>query len=248
VDLTQFSMLTFDCFGTLINWERGILGTLRPILGARRIAIGDDEILRLYSAFEGDAEAAANVEYRTYREVLGEVMEEFGRHFSLSLTAVEREALADSLAEWPAFADTAAALRKIKRHAKVGVLSNVDDELFAATRGKLGIDLDLVVTAQLCRSYKPMEKHWKVARALTQLPKEKMLHVAESRFHDIVPARSMGYSTVWVNRRGGQGRVGGGASEGNREIVPYEATADLEVPDVETLARLVESAWGEKRF
>lgn len=241
-------MVTFDCFGTLVDWERGIVGALAPILEARGVRVDEQEVLALYSRFEGDAEAAANVEYRTYREVLGEVMEGFAQHYGLSLSAVEEDALADSLPSWPVFADTVAALRKLKRMVRVGVLSNIDDDLFAATRGKLGIELDCVVTAQLCKSYKPNEKHWRVLRALTSLPKEKVLHVAESRFHDIVPAKGMGYSTVWVNRRGGVGKSGGGASEGDREILAWEATADLEVPDVETLARLFQRTWEEKRL
>lgn len=241
-------MLTFDCFGTLIDWERGILAALRPILEKRNVELPDDKIVRLFAAFEGAAEASANVDYRTYREVLAEVMEEFDRHFMLGLTALEQDALADSLPAWPAFRDTTPALRRLKRHARIGVLSNVDDDLFSLVRPTLGIDLDVVVTAQLCKSYKPAEKHWKVARALTQLPKDKILHVAESRFHDIAPARAMGFSTVWVNRRGGMGKVGGGASEGDRELSPFEVEPDLEVPDLETLARLVEGAWGEKRY
>lgn len=239
-------MVTFDCFGTLIDWERGILDALTPILVARGVRVDEQEVLALFSRFEGDAEAAANVEYRTYREVLTEVMAGFAQHYDLSLSAVEEDALADSLPAWPVFPDTVAALRKLKRMVRVGVLSNIDDDLFAATRGKLGIDLDCVVTAQLCKSYKPSEKHWRVMRALTSLPKEKVLHVAESRFHDIVPAKGMGYSTVWVNRRGG--KRGGGASEGDREILAWEATADLEVPDVETLARLFQMTWEEKRL
>jgi len=239
-------MVTFDCFGTLIDWERGIVDALRPILVARGVRVDEQELLALFSRFEGDAEAAANVEYRTYREVLTEVMAGFAQHYDLSLSAVEEDALADSLPAWPVFPDTVAALRKLKRMVRVGVLSNIDDDLFAATRGKLGIDLDCVVTAQLCKSYKPAEKHWRVMRALTSLPKEKVLHVAESRFHDIVPAKGMGYSTVWVNRRGG--KSGGGASEGDREILAWEATADLEVPDVETLARLFQMTWEEKRL
>lgn len=248
MDLTQFSMLTFDCFGTLIDWERGIVSALRPILEKRNIELPNDTIVRLFSAFEGAAEASANVDYRTYREVLAEVMDEFDRHFMLALAAVEHDALADSIPLWPAFADTSAALHRIKRRAKIGVLSNVDDDLFASVRPNLGVDLDLLVTAQLCRSYKPAGKHWKVARALTQLPREKILHVAESRFHDIAPAKAMGFSTVWVNRRGAQGKAGGGASEGDRELLAWEATADLEVPNLETLARLIESAWGGKRY
>ncbi len=248
MDLTSFQLVSFDCFGTLIDWEAGILGALRPVLASRGVEAGDDELLALYAELEHRSEDGARQEFRSYREVLGEVMEGVASHFGFHAAAREHDALADSMEHWQPFADTREALRVLKRRYKLGVLSNVDNDLFGPAKARLGVDLDYVVTAELCRSYKPGEKHWRVLRALCGLPKEKILHVAESRFHDIAPAKAMGYATVWVNRRGGAGRHGGGASEGAWDAHTYEATPDLEVPDLATFVRLCEAEWKIKRW
>lgn len=234
MDLTTFKALTFDCYGTLIDWEAGILSAVVPILRARGVRAGEDEVLSVYGELEAGAERA---EYRPYRQVLISVMHGLGTHYGLEFSREEREALARSVGGWPAFADTGDALRHLKRHYKLAVLSNIDDDLFALTRPKLGVDLDVVVTAQLCQSYKPGDKHFRVARALLELPREQILHVAQSKYHDIAPAKAMGYSTVWVNRRGAAGK---GADAGATPA--FESEPDLEVPDLATLARLVDHA------
>ncbi len=248
VDLTSFELLSFDCYGTIIDWETGILSALRPIMTTRGLNPADDELLHLYAQFEHEAQDPHAHEYRTYREVLGEVMAGFATHYDLALDAHEHDALADSLGRWPIFPDSRAALHTLARRYKLAILSNIDNDLFAQTRAALGVDLNFVVTAELCRSYKPAEKHWRVLRALSGVDKDRMLHVAESRFHDIIPAKGMGISTAWVNRRGGLGKGDGGASEGAREILPFDAQPDLEVHDLGTLARLCESDWSSKRW
>lgn len=248
MDLTSFELLSFDCYGTIVDWETGILRTLCPILTIHGLQPADDELLHLYAQLEHEAQDPQAHQHRTYREVLGEVMGGLAEHFDLALTAREHDALADSLGSWPIFPDSGPALRTLGRRYKLAILSNIDNDLFAQTRAALGVDLQFVVTAELCRSYKPAEKHWRVLRALSSVDKDHVLHVAESRFHDIVPAKAMGIATVWVNRRGAAGKDLGGASEGSREILPFEAQADLEVPDLGTLARLCESDWQHKRW
>lgn len=234
MDLTTFKALTFDCYGTLIDWETGILRTVGPILRERGVRAGDDELLALYGELESEAQRG---DYRAYRQVLIAVMHGIGTRYGLEFSREEREAIAGSVGSWPAFADTCDALRHLKRHYKLAVVSNVDDDLFALTRPKLGVDFDVVVTAQLCHAYKPAEKHFRVARALLEVPRERILHVAQSKYHDIAPAKAMGYTTVWVNRRGAAGKASDtGATP------PFESEPDLEVPDLATLARLVDHA------
>lgn len=234
MDLTSFKALTFDCYGTLIDWERGLLAAIQPVLRRAGVAASDEDILALYAELESEAEAGA---YRPYRQVLVGVMHALGTRFGLEFGEAERRALVDSIGRWPAFPDTPDALRSLKRHYKLAVLSNIDRDLFVLTKPHLGVDLDVVVTAELCHSYKPEEKHFRVGQALLELPRERILHVAQSKYHDIAPARALGFATVWVNRRGTRPEAGGTGATPACEVEP-----DLEVPDLATLARLVQHA------
>lgn len=267
MDLTAFDACTFDCYGTLIDWETGILGVMRPLLHGHGLEVEDEEILSLYAELERDAEGSQSIAsadrlgeavperfhqptapHKSYKQVLAEVMHGFRERYGVELNALEVRSLADSVGRWPAFDDTTAALRVLKRYYNLVVVSNIDADLFALTRPKLGVELDGVITAEFVKSYKPAAKHFRAAIALLERSPERVLHIAESRVHDIVPAKAMGFGTVWVNRRGApDGRGGGTASEGDASFSAYEATPDLEVPDLATLARLVESAWVGKR-
>src|SRR6185295_8472365 len=190
------------------------------------------EILSLYAELERDAEGARAIAaadrpddwrhlesqppHKTYKQVLAEVMHGFRECYGVELNSQEVKSLAESVGRWPAFDDTAAALRVLKRHYKLVVVSNIDADLFAATKPKLGVELDGVITAELVKSYKPASRHFRAALALLGKPPERVLHIAESRIHDIVPAKAMGFATIWVNRRGApEGRGGGTASEGD---------------------------------
>jgi 2-haloacid dehalogenase len=228
LDFTRFRALTFDCYGTLIDWETGILACVRPILAARGIRPGDDEILAEYARLEAAEESGP---YKPYRQVLRGVMRGIGEAFGAPLRTPEIDALAASVGEWPAFPDTAAALGALKSRYRIGVLSNVDRDLFGLTRAKLGIEPDVLVTAEDTRSYKPAIGHfWQGMRALA-LPGARILHVAQSLYHDIGPARSLGMGAVWVRRR--STRTGGGAT-----IPAPEAEPDLEVVDLASLATI----------
>jgi 2-haloacid dehalogenase len=153
--------------------------------------------------------------------------------FSVPTARVDTEALVTSLPGWPPFADTADALARLRRHCKLGVISNIDDDLFAATASALGVPFDWVVTAEQVRAYKPSPQNFERALEVMGVPKERVLHAAQSRYHDVAPARALGIATVWVNRRAG--RPGGGAT------APSSAAPDLEVPDLRTLAERVET-------
>ena len=223
MELTGVRWLTFDCYGTLIDWESGILGEVRPLLAARGIPARDEEILARYAEFEAREERGP---YKLYREVLRNVMSELGRVFDLRLPPAQLTPLGDSLGDWPAFAETPAALAALQRRFRLAVISNIDNDLFALTTPKLGVALDATITAQQCRSYKPSLNNFRTAIGKLGVAPEEVVHVAESRYHDIAPARSLGIRSVWVNRRAGVPGASGGA----------DATPDLEVASLSELA------------
>jgi len=227
-DLTRFDTLTFDCYGTLIDWEAGILAALRPVLAAHgvRAAAGDDDLLASHARHESRLEAG---EYRPYREILRGVLEGIGADHGFTPTEAERDAFAASVGDWPAFPDTVDALRRLKARFRLVVLSNVDDDLFARTAERLGTAFDAVITAQQVGAYKPAHAHFLRAEAQLGLRKDRWLHVAQSRYHDIVPANTLGIASCLVDRRH---RATPGADA---------ARPDLVVPDLKTLAELASS-------
>ncbi|MDX2148129.1 MAG: haloacid dehalogenase type II [Planctomycetota bacterium] len=231
LDLSTIQALTFDCYGTLIDWEAGILQAIRPVLAAHGKRVEDREILELFARLESQVQSEG---YQLYRNVLMEVMERVGRHYGLSLIERELQRLPDSVARWPEFADAPEALDALARRFPLVILSNIDDELFEQTRVKLERDaftFRRVVTAEYCRSYKPHPRHFKVGLALLDLDPSQVLHVAESVYHDLPVAKSLGMRTCWVNRRGSRGY---GAS---RSDVP-RIEPDLTTTDLAQLARL----------
>lgn len=227
LDFDQFEYLTFDCYGTLIDWERGIVAALRSVLERHHVELTDDAILERFGALESVAERPP---YKSYRQVLAKVLDGFGQEFRFAPTDAERDAFSASVGDWPAFSDSPEALRKLSTRFKLVILSNVDDDLFAQSANRLEVEFDTVITAQQVGSYKPDRRNFHVLRERLGNQPERILHVAQSLFHDIAPAKSLGLTTVWVNRR--HGRAGFGATP------PAEATPDLEVPDLATLAKL----------
>jgi 2-haloacid dehalogenase len=227
LDFSQFEYLTFDCYGTLIDWEAGILAALKPMLAAHDRLVGDEEILEMYGALESEIEAG---DYRRYRDVLRMVTERIAARLSFTLQEAEIDALPESLKRWLPFPDTVEALRKLKSRYKLGVISNTDNDLFAETSKLLMVPFDFVVTAEQARSYKPSRRNFHLALERIGLPKEKILHCAQSLFHDIVPAKELGIANVWVNRRAE--RKGPGAT------LPADAKPDVTVTSLEELARL----------
>jgi 2-haloacid dehalogenase len=227
LDFESFRILSFDCYGTLIDWETGLLSALTPILERHGCKAPSNVILEAFAALEARAEEPP---FNSYAEVLREVVDGLGRKFGFTPDDEERRALASSLGSWPPFPDTRRALQALRTKYRLAIISNVDDDLFAATAGTLGIPFDWIVTAQQVGSYKP--SHLNFQRALERFgaPKGAVLHVAQSLFHDIAPARSLGLRTVWVNRRGL--RPGSGATPTS------SARPDVEVPDLKSLAVL----------
>ena len=224
LDFHAVEALTFDCYGTLIDWERGLLDALRPILRRHGIDLADAALLELYARLEAQLESGA---YRPYREVLAGVTDLLGQQLGFVPSADERSALAASIGSWPPFPDTVPALRQLKTRFKLGVISNIDDDLF--TR-RLEVDLDWLVTAEQARAYKPSLRPFELALERINLPRSRVVHVAQSLYHDHVPARELGLRSVWINRRAGQ--PGSGATP------PASAQPDLELPTLAELAQL----------
>ena len=207
LDYGRFEALTFDCYGTLIDWETGILAALRANLDAHRVHPSDDELLERYGQAEARAEAGP---YRRYREVLAASMREVLRPYGIEPDDEAATAFGDSVTDWPAFPDSTAALQRLKASYRLGVITNCDDDLFAASHARLGIEFDWIVTAQSVGSYKPDPRNFEAAFARMDVPRDRILHVAQSLFHDHAPARRLGLSTVWIDRR--HDRTGFGAT------------------------------------
>lgn len=225
VDFSSVDALTFDCYGTLIDWEAGILAGLRRVLAPHGVAATDDELLEAYARAEAEIEAGP---YRRYREVLGEGLRRVARGHGVEATADEALAFGGSVGEWPAFPDSAAALSRLAKRFRLGVITNCDDDLFALSNRRLGFVFDWVVTAEQVGAYKPDPRNFEVALERLGLRRERVLHVAQSLFHDHVPAKRLGLATAWIDRR--RGRPGFGATP------PAEATPDLVAPDMATFA------------
>ncbi|OUL35040.1 haloacid dehalogenase, type II [Nostoc sp. T09] len=234
INLNRYKVLTFDCYGTLIDWESGILAALKPLLSTYGHNLNDEHILQLYAEFEAEIQKG---EYITYKEVLRRVAQKFSEYFGFTLASQELYSLADSIKYWSPFPDTVEALKSLKQNFKLAIISNVDDNLFAFSAQHLKVEFDWIITAEQVKSYKPSLNNFRVAIERIDLPLDQILHVACSIYHDIVPAQSLGISTLWVNRRAGKEGIGAN--------LPVVAQPDLEVPDLHTLAVLTTRAGDE---
>ncbi len=227
MDFSRFTTISFDCYGTLIDWESGILPVLRNLLTHHDRTLADAAILELYGEFEAEAESGP---YQSYRDVLQSVVRAFARRMNFKATPAEISSLHESVPSWPPFPDTVAALRQLKQRFRLAVISNIDDDLFAATRHHLSVEFDAAITAQQAKSYKPSIRNFSLALQTLDLPPDRLLHAGQSIYHDVVPAQSLGISTVWVNRKSARPGIGA--------VRAATGKPDLEVPDVATLAAM----------
>ena len=207
LDYGRFEALTFDCYGTLIDWETGLSEAFEPVLRAHGIEADPDDVLARYARHEAAAEAGP---YRRYRDVLADGLRGVGTELGFEPTAAEAATFGGSVADWPAFPDSAAALARLKTRYRLGVITNCDVDLFAASNERLGVEFDWIVTAQQVGAYKPDERGFLLAFDRLGLPRDRILHVAQSLFHDHAPAQRLGLTSVWINRRGD--RPGSGAT------------------------------------
>jgi 2-haloacid dehalogenase len=233
MDFSRFKAISFDCYGTLIDWEAGLLPRLRRVLANHGQNVPDSTILELYGEFEAEAEAGA---YLSYRSVLESVVRGFGERLGFQPSSYELRSLHESVPQWPPFSDTVAALQQLHRQCRLAIISNIDDDLFAETQKLLGVKFDHVITAQQAKSYKPSLNNFRLALERIGIAPDRLLHAAQSVYHDVVPARSLGIATVWVNRTSARPGVGA--------VRAAAGTPDLEVPDLASLAAIVVRASG----
>jgi 2-haloacid dehalogenase len=220
LDWARFAALTFDCYGTLIDWESGLLAALRPVLQSHAKDLSREQILQIYA----ELEPKAQVPYRRYCEVLAQVVHGFGERLGFEVSEDEAQRLPQSVKDWPPFPDTVRSLEKLKARYKLAVISNTDDDLFAGTVPHLKVSFDEVITAEQAKAYKPSEAPFRLALERLGLSQDRVLHVGQSIYHDVLPAKSLGIATALVFRRGY------GATRA------VEGKADLIVSDLKTLA------------
>lgn len=226
IALDHVTHLTFDCYGTIIDWETGILDSLRPVLEANGSLAGDVEILQRYAHHEALAESGP---YRAYSDVLRSVLIGLGADYSFEPTERQLSDFSRSVPAWPAFPDSRAALAALGSRFQLAILSNIDDDLFAGTSEHLGVAFDEVITAQQVGAYKPSEVNFQFALDRLRIDREQVVHVAQSLYHDHAPAKALGWTTAWVNRPSRLPGIG--------VAIPAEVSPDAEVPDLASLAR-----------
>lgn len=224
IDYDAYDALTFDCYGTLIDWETGILNGLKAALGSGIEGESDEQLLARFAHHEH----AAEVPYKNYREVLGLTSRMLAGELGLEISPEQEAQFGASVLDWPAFPDSHDALVSLQERYKLVVITNCDDDLFAASAARLGISFDEVITAAQVGSYKPNIEnfhfaHEKIQRTLG-ISKDRILHVAQSLFHDHAPAKSIGMTTVHIKRRG------------NGAAPQASATPDEVFPDMKSFA------------
>ncbi len=229
-DHTRFEALTFDVYGTLIDWETGLLEAFRPVLAAHGVAADDDDLLARYARHEAAAETGP---YQRYRDVLAAGLRGVGEELGFQPTDEELARFGGSVVDWPAFPDSVEGLARLRERFRLGVITNCDDDLFDASNERLGRPFTWVVTAEQVGAYKPDPRNLRTVLARVGLPQERVLHVAQSLYHDHAPAGRIGLRSVWIDRR--HDRSGSGATPA------AEARPDATFPD---LASFVEAALG----
>src|SRR5215470_14004668 len=205
MQLTDFEALSFDCYGTLIDWEAGLSAVLTPWARERGLQLTEEQLLTAYSPVEAAVEAEHPAEL--YPDVLARSMRLLGGKLGAEVTSEDAARLAGSVPGWPAFADSHDALTALGRRFKLIILSNVDRASFAGSNARLGVEFTSVLTAQDIGSYKPAERNFEALiaeAARLGVGPGRLLHVAQSLFHDHVPAQRAGLRTVWINRRHAQ--------------------------------------------
>jgi 2-haloacid dehalogenase len=211
MNLTEFHVLSFDCYGTLIDWETGIMEALQPLIERSGRILSRDHVLQAYARIESDQEQTES--FLPYREVLQRVYVRLAQEWHAQPGPGEALAFSESIRNWPAFVDSAAALQYLKKFYKLVILSNVDRDSFEASNQKLQVEFDYIFTSQEIGSYKPDLRNFQYMidrLAEHGLPKRSILHLAVGLFHDHLPANQMGLATGWIHRRAG--REGHGAT------------------------------------
>jgi 2-haloalkanoic acid dehalogenase type II len=220
----RYRTLSFDCYGTLIDWETGLISALRQWTGSTGHT--DGELLALVARYETIVQQ--EMPTTKYPEVLAEVLRRIGRQLGTAVNKSEASAFGASVPDWPAFADSAEALARLKAKYRLVILSNIDKASFAESNRKLGVEFDLVVTAEDVGSYKPDPANFRAMfDRLSDIGtgRSELLHVAQSLFHDHVPAQRLGLETVWIDRQGGRE---GATPNAQQTVIPTWTFPSLE--------------------
>lgn len=228
--LSDFDTLTFDCYGTLVDWESGIFEGLRPLLERVKRPLGRDEVLEAHARHESSQQKYTPA--KRYQELLPIVYKRLAEEWQVPVSLDECVAYGKSIQNWPAFEDSAASLQYLKGHYKLVILSNIDNESFSHSHAKLKVDFDAIITAEDVGSYKPSPRNFEYLLeklAGMGLKKEKILHTAESMFHDHKPANEFGLASCWIYRRHAQNGFGATMNPGALPNVDFrfDSMADL---------------------
>ncbi|WP_171109290.1 MULTISPECIES: haloacid dehalogenase type II [Streptomyces] len=235
--LADYDALSFDCYGTLIDWEAGIAAVLAPWAKEAALDLSDEELLLAYA--DNEARAAVDMPDALYSAVLAEAFRRTGDKLGRPVSEEWAQRLGNSVPDWPAFDDSAEALALLAEDYKLIILSNVHRAGFAGSNKRLGVEFDRIITAEDVKAYKPAPNHFEALdEALEEMgvPRERVLHVAQSLFHDHVPAKRHGLPSVWINRR--HDRPGWGATPEPTAEYSYA----LEFPDMISFARAAREA------
>ena len=208
-DFDRFEAMSFDCYGTLIDWETGIANALRPWASRNGLGLDDEALIAAHGRYETHVQD--EMPGALYPTVLGETLRRVGAELGAPVTDDDAAAYGESVKDWPAFPDTAAALSRLATRFKLIILSNIDRASFASSQPRLGVNFDAIITAEDVGTYKPQLGHFE--RLFTELDRlgvarDRLVHVAESLFHDHQPAAALGLSSVWIHRRHEKGGAG----------------------------------------
>ncbi len=230
MNLTDFKALTFDCYGTLIDWESGMIEGLKPLTSRVGRDLSRDEILEAHARHESVHQA--QTPGKPYRDLLATVYRRLAEEWGVAVSWQECAAYGRSVKDWPAFPDSAEALRYLKQHYKLVILSNVDNQGFAASNDKLGVEFDAVYTAEDIGSYKPSDRNFEYLQQMLDglgIAKHEILHTAESLFHDHAPANRHGLASCWIYRRYDQEGFGATMDPGQMPRVDFRFTGMAEL-------------------
>jgi len=236
--LADFKALTFDCYGTLIDWESGMVEGLKPLTGRTGRGLSRNEILEAHARHESSQQKWTP--QKRYSDLLSVVYKRLAEEWGVPATRDECVAYGESVKDWPAFADSAAALRYLKQHYRLVILSNVDNRSFSFSNQKLGVEFDAIYTAEDIGSYKPSDRNFNYMLeklATLGIGAHEVLHTAESMFHDHVPASRLGLKSCWIYRRHADQGFGATMHPGDMPKVDFrfDSMADLAKAHAEEL-------------